>query len=375
MDTVVLTTALSNNYGAALQTYAMVKAINKTGAEAVVYRYNNPNRINNSMTIKQRIIHNIWNVVTVAIGRKKKQKKFEEFRNEYIPLTEQLFQSSEELMRNYGNYDVYIAGSDQIWNPDFFIDDLSYFLDFLPEEKKRISYASSFGKSEFKSEKYRDKCAMLLSRFQHISVREQSGMKIAKSLCGIDAEWVLDPTLLLNKYDWMKLADTDILTDEIILCYTMPGDRVVTESIEKIAKQLQLITGLPVVRIGNKEYDVFKYGRKSCDIEAGPLEFVRYFLKAKYVVTNSFHGTAFSLNLDKDFIIPINDSLKTSTALHERILSILKLLGAESAVIKTSELDKTIDFSKHAIQHGKISDKLEEERKRSFEYLKLAIGD
>lgn len=375
MKTVILTTALSDNYGAALQTFALAEAIKKLGSEATVYRYNNPKRVLNSMTRKQRIVHRIWEAVLFILDKGEKKTKFTEFREKYIPLTKTTFRTSDELKANFGDFDVYIAGSDQIWNPSFFIDDLSYFFDFLPADKKRISYASSFGKAEFGSVKYRDKCRLLLQHFAHISVREKSGIRIVKELCDADAECVLDPTLLLDQMDWMKLVNVQTSTEEIILCYTMPGDKKVTDSIEIIAKQLSKDTGLPIVRLGNKEYDVFKYGRKACDISAGPIEFVKYFLKAKYVVTNSFHGTAFSLNFRKKLLIPINNSIETKTALHERLLSIVEILGAKECLVGASEIGNSIDFSKHSVNYNEVSTKLEKERKQSFYFLNMAIGE
>ena len=375
MKIAILTTALSVNYGAALQAYALVESVRKMGYSVNNINYNDPNRIAQSMSTREKITHAIWRALVYLLSNNRKERNFTIFQRNNLLLTRQRMTSSSELKNTTTEYDLFIAGSDQIWNPSFFINDLSYYFDFLPENTRRISYASSFGKADFGSEKYRDRCASLLSRFQHISVREQSGVRIVKELCGKDATWVLDPTLLLDEQEWMSLAEIREKSEDIILCYTMPGDKMVTDSIETIARNLSKVSGLPIVRLGNKEYDVFRYGKKSCDITAGPIEFIRYFLKAKYVVTNSFHGTAFSLNFGKDFIIPINDSIDNSSALHERLLSILKLLGAENAIIKTSEISDSIDFGSHLINHYEIKDRLINERKKSLDYLRAAIGD
>ncbi len=375
MNIAVLTTALSVNYGAALQAYALVECLKQMGHSAFNINYNDPNRIVQSMSFSQRITHFVWRTIVKLFTLNKKERNFIYFQNNYLSLTEKRLKSSKQLKEQLGKFDLYIAGSDQIWNPSFFIYDLSYYFDFLQKDIRRISYACSFGKAAFGSEKYKNKCISLLNRFQHISVREKSGVRIIKELCGKEAYWVLDPTLLLDENDWMKLTNIKEKSEEIILCYTMPGDKKVTDSIELIAKQLFKATGLPIIRLGNKENDILKYGRKSCDITAGPIEFVRYFLKAEYVITNSFHGTAFSINFGKKLIIPINDSIETNNALHERLLSILKLLGGESAIIKTSEIKEITDFSKHMIQYQETLKKLKEERKKSIEYLRMAIGN
>ena len=374
MDIAILTTALSVNYGAALQAFALVESIRKMGHVPYNINYNDPNRIIGSMSSRKRIIHAVWKVLVDLLTFGKKERRFIEFQNTYLSLTDKRLKSSDQLKELAGAYDLFVAGSDQIWNPGFFVYDLSYYFDFLPENTRRISYASSFGKAEFGSEEYKDQCAALLSRFQYISVREQSGVEIVRDLCGKKAEWVLDPTVLLDETEWMKLAGVAEKTEDIILCYTMPGDKRVTDSIETIAKQLSEKTGLPIIRLGNKEYDVFKYGRKSCDITAGPIEFVQYFLKAKYVITNSFHGTALSIDFGKNLLIPINDSLESNTALHERLISIVKLFGAEAAIVKTSELNGSVDTDRHKIPYREVSEKLVEERKRSLDFLRRAIG-
>lgn len=374
MKVVIMTTVLSENYGAALQAYALKEVIESLGISANNYRYNDPLRILGSMSGIQKIKHKLWKMGVAVITGNRKSKRFTSFQENYLALTPKMFTSADQLRDNYGEYDVYIAGSDQIWNPDFFVYDTSYFLDFIPPEKRKISYASSFGKADFLCEEYSEKCGELLKQFKCVSVRERSGVDIVYKLCGKKAECVLDPTLLLTRDDWTKLVKTQKKEEDFILCYTMPGDKIVTRAIEKVAQKLSLTTGLPLKRIGNKEYDVLKFGRRSCDIEAGPEEFVNYFYRARYVVTNSFHGVAFSLNFGKDFFVPINNALRTNTALHERLLSVIELLRAYEAIINTSDITSGLDLKLHLIDHETVNERLQIERKKSLEFLKNAIG-
>lgn len=374
MDVGIMTFALSDNYGALLQTYATAKAIETLGATPVVYKYNDNERINASMCTSAKIKHMVWKYVKNVFLFGIKKRKFNMFRKSYIPMTTRCYHNNYELKKEPGNYDLYIAGSDQIWNPDVFLYDKSYFLDFVPEGKRKISYASSFGKAVFNCKNVED-YAKLLGEFECLSVRESSGVNIIKEVCNKDATVVLDPTMLLDKTEWRKLAlygKKRARNFKGILCYVMPGDKEVTETIEYVAQQLHKKTGLPIMRLGLKEYEVLKHGYEQCDIWAGPLDFVSYFNNAEYVVTNSFHGTAFSLVFEKKFYVIINDKLKEEQSLQERVLSILDKVNANEAIITTSQKD----VSEEAIlDYNTISSKLDEERQKSLDYLKNAFKE
>lgn len=370
MKAIIMTLALSNNYGAALQTYALAKTVEDLGVETVVYNYNDTKRFTYGCSAIKKIIHTVWRYVKDAMSLWQKKLGFRKFRSKYISLTKKRYHNNSELQNAQDDYDVYISGSDQIWNPDVFLYDTSYFLDFLPDTCKRISYASSFGKSSF-NEKDKEKCGKLLAKYEWISVREDSGVSIVKELCGKEAECVLDPTMLLTKNDWDIIADgakKKAKNFKGILCYIMPGDSKVVSAIVKTAEVLHKETGLPIMYIGIKEYDVLKYGIKNCDIFASPMDFVAYFKNAEYVVTNSFHGTAFSLIYCKKFYIPINDSLPKEKALHERVTSILKKTDAENAMFLVS------DMKRKEIDVEKIQKSLCLEREKSLRFLKDSLG-
>ena len=370
MKAAIITLALSNNYGAVLQTYALAKKTQDLGVDTVVYKYNDMRRLTHGCSLSKKIIRLAWHYGREAFSLWMKGLSFYIFRKKFLPLTDKRYHNNEQLKTAPKNYDIYISGSDQIWNPDLILYDTSYFFDFLPDDCKRISYASSFGKSTF-NESHKEKCGALLSKYSNIAVREESGIQIVKDLCGKDAECVLDPTLLLESSEWDKIANnakSKAKNFKGILCYIMPGDTKVVASIVKIAKDLQKKTNLPIKYIGIKEYNMFKYGVKNCDIFASPMDFVAYFKNAEYIVTNSFHGTAFSLIYNKKFYIPINDELNKGEALHERILSVTKKLEAENALVSTSNLElKELDLEK-------IQNKLSVERKKSLSFLKDSLG-
>lgn len=371
MNAVIMTTALSPNYGASLQTFALAKVIDQLGVNVEVYTYNDKKRMTYGMSGLQKLKYFTWGMIRKGLYGGKKEEGFDEFRNKYIPMTKDLFQNNSELRANPGDYDIYIAGSDQIWNPDFFQYDLSYFLDFVPRGKKKISYASSFAKKQFDTP-LREECGKLLSDFDYISVREQSGICIVEEVSGKKAEKVLDPTLLLSKNEWSditKNASTKSKQFNGILCYVMPGDTVVTNSIEKNAKKLQMLTGLPIMRLGIKEYDHKKYKSEETDICASPIDFIQYFINAKYIVTNSFHGTAFAINFEKQLIIPYNDSLSEKKAIHERILSFLDSVDSMSVLIPANKVIERIP-ERDIYRATRL---LEDERSKSKRYLEHSI--
>ena len=371
MKASVITLVLSDNYGAALQSYGLAHALKALDVDSDFYRYQDWSRVTYGMSAKAHILHWGMKCVKFLLTQGVRTKRFHAFREKYIPLTERLYENNAQLRQNAGQYDVYISGSDQIWNPKLFVFDYSYFLDFVPEGAKRISYASSFGSAGF-DPAYKDKCGALLSQYSHISVREKSGEAIVTDLCGKTAVTCVDPTLLLTKEDWTPLmqdASPKARNFDGILCYIMPGDKLVEQAIENLAQQLHQKTGLPIMRLGIKEYNCLRYPANETDIKAGPSEFLAYFAGAQYVVTNSFHGTAFSVNFGKECYIPINDTLPPEKALHERVKSLLTQIEAEESMIPASNpMLQSRDLNKE-----KIAANLARLRRESLEYLKHAL--
>ena len=369
MKSVIITLALSYNYGAVLQSYALAEKLKQLGVEVEIYNYNDKKRITFNLTFKAKIKHFVWDIVKKILTLGKKERNYKKFRNQYLPLTKIKYKNNLDLRKNPGEYDLYISGSDQIWNPDLFVYDTSYFFDFLPDEKRRISYSSSFGKASF-NEDYKEKCGKYLKKYEKISVREASGVNIVSELCGKSAECTLDPTLLLSMEEWDNLAQKASKRAKNfngILCYVMKGDSKVVNAIEEIAQKLSKKTSLPIMRLGLKEYEVFKYGKKGSHLTATPIDYLKYFMNAEYVVTNSFHGTAFSINFGKKFYVPINDELPPEKALHERISSLINLVGAENCIVKTSNMI----INDVEISH--LQDKLKIEREKSLDFIKECI--
>lgn len=183
----------------------------------------------------------------------------------------------------------------------------------------------------------------------------------------------MDPTLLLTRQDWepmMEDATEEAKAFNGILCYIMPGDKMVEAAIESLAQQLHNKTGLPIMRLGIKEHKVFCYKSGETDIKAGPAEFLAYFAGAQYVVTNSFHGTAFCVNFGKECYIPINDTLPPEKALHERVKSLLTQVEVTELMVPVSD---PVLPEKRDLDWKKVESNLESMRTASMEYLRNAL--
>lgn len=242
------------------------------------------------------------------------------------------FVSYEDLHQDPPLYDIYVAGSDQIWNPNTMLGDMSYMLDFAPEEALRISYSSSFASltiPEHLQSDYREN----LSKFAHISVREKNGVPVIKELLGREATVILDPTLLLDRSQWSAIARkaTPVsLPDKYILCYMLGYTYNPDKSMSQILHQLQEQYQMPVIAMNQlpssfhgEEFSLPKsYGK-------GIEEFLMLMNNASVVASSSFHGTAFALNLGRPIIALADGSSKAD----DRISSLMSGVGLSDHIV------------------------------------------
>lgn len=234
--------------------------------------------------LKRRSMLRTW-------GRK---RAFDRFDRTYLHLTPETLRTTESLRAAKLEADVLVAGSDQIWNTD--MDNgitPAYYLDFGPSKAKRISYAASFGVSQLADDRV-DFVRENLQRFDSISVREATGLKILENL-GYQGLQVVDPVFLLSREEWMKKLGLREAQGEYIFLYDFTHD---DEAIRSFALALSRRTGLRLVSIN--DYSDADYAHRQVN-NAGPREFLQWLLGARYVVCNSFHATAFSLIFGREF--------------------------------------------------------------------------
>ena len=221
------------------------------------------------------------------------------------------------LTSKYG-IDAYIVGSDQVWRPAFNLGSRlgQMFLDFADDNVKKISYAASFGTSEWEYDsRQTDICKALAQRFDAISVREDSGVKLCKEHLDVDAVQVLDPTLLLEKDEYLKVCKDVPVSKPHIFVYSL----VVSDKVMAVANDIANKTGLSieVMEAGNKV-------KPDDSIE----KWFAHFRDAEYIVTDSFHGMVFSIIFNKPFYIVMNASGGNS-----RYTSLLSMLGLTDRII------------------------------------------
>ena len=258
---------------------------------------------------------------------------------------------------------MYVAGSDQIWNPYIFQDkqfDPPFLLGFV-REGRRIAYAPSLGVPELPEDKA-EELRRFLTPFSALSVREKRGQVLLREAAGRDARVVLDPTLLLTGEDWGELAAAPKRQGPYILCYFVsdPGEAA------PYALALSARTGWPIVQLAGTRRKID--GAAELVFDAGPREFLGLFRHASAVVTNSFHGAAFSLQFQKDFFTSMSPRERAEPTF-SRIYSLLSRLGCADRILgldTTAPVDAPIDY-------GAVYEKLAAARADSLSYLGAAI--
>lgn len=354
-----------NNYGAALQTYATLKNLQSYG-QVTTLNYKNPLfkshsrlvRLNASIHGLMMLMHDLLRLPS----RYNALKKFSDFQKNYLSLSPPL--SHAQLIETNHQFDAFICGSDQIWNPRVTNNSISfnkaYFLNFVPNTKVKVSYASSIGSYTFTDENIAD-LKTLLADFTAISTRENDGVKKLKSaLPDRKISHVLDPTLLLSANEWcthLNLGNTTEHPERYILVYSVPRIKAISAITQLMAKLLNL----KVLVIDQMLRPITK-----CDAhikDAGPREFVELFSKAEYVITDSFHGTCFSIIFGKPFISICNPTNSN------RIVSLLESLDLADRAIYAPEQIKNIK-NYNPDEAWKKLEKLKNESKKFLAALK-----
>lgn len=357
----------ANNYGAVLQTFALVNVLSTYGKVEVI-NYDNRHISRDSDLIRfYPSIHGLLGTgkdIFRIIPRRKAIGKFLEFRNRYINTT-QLYSKRKLQQNKLDKFDIYISGSDQIWNPACVsrkkVLDSIYFCDFTSSEKKKISYASSLGSYSFSSSE-KEQLKIYLKDFTHISVREKEAQLFLNDLLSLNVEHVLDPTLLLSKQEWLdsfKIKENDS-AEKYILLYSVPRSKLLAKTVDYISKKLNL----KVIAINQSLTTGAKVSQQIRD--AGPIEFLSYFSSASFVITDSFHGTCFALNFAIPFV-----SVSAGKNIN-RVQSLLSIVGLEDRILKEEEQLKEMKFK---INFDSAHKRLEKAKEESKNYLSRAIQD
>lgn len=365
----ILTQPLHANYGGILQNYALQQTLIRLGHEVETIDWEGGSGLHAMLyRMKVRVLHtllpNRFPPLRYIANDKERaiiQRNTNHFINTYINHTEAMH-SYEEFVKqaSKGKYDAYVVGSDQCWRPCYNAFLHSMFLDFVQDKQvKRIAYAASFGTDKWEfTPQQTAVCAPLAKKFDMVSVREDSGVKLCEEHLGVNAVHVLDPTMLLTKEDYIQLIEKEKepKSDGTLFNYILDPDAKKSAFIQKVAKAngLKAFQVLPKCQTETRTKDDVKNRIEDC-VFPGVTTWLRAFMDADMTIVDSFHGMVFSIIFNKPFWAIGNVSRGMS-----RFISLLKMFHLEDRLLDADHLDD-VDFSK-PIDWTMVNGILEEKR-------------
>lgn len=350
------------NYGTALQALALQKYLRTNGfdVDLINYTIEEKKKKKNLKHLFPRIILKL-NKIRYKNLFLSKTEKFKSIIYDNCNVTKEVT-NVEEYIKLCNSYDIVIFGSDQIWNPDVYHP--FYFANFDEIKCKLVAYAPSFGMNHIPEDKI-EELKKALSRFSSIAVREEDGCKIIKQLIDIDVDTVVDPTLLLEKNKWKEFEEPiDICKDDYVLCYFLSDNLCHWKAARTFAKKKNL--KLVVIPHDGLSYIQSKYVVRSCTVG----NFLSLIKNAKYVLTDSFHGSVFSLIYEKQFVLFERHSNKNSSSQNSRLYNLLRMVGLNEILLKngTKEIEDVDN-----IDYSLVRKKINCITKKSEDYLKQVI--
>lgn len=348
-----------DNYGQLLQCYALQKYLRDAGHDAYLIRYNPGKEVNGVSSLHRylkalnpvllyRYISRKINQKNALLYNKAHDRHFDDFRNKYIVSSDKIYFSYDELKANPPEADIYVVGSDQVWNVGEIVNGYvnSYFLNFGSAGTKRISYAASFGNC--KNDYNYTPVINLLRKFNFITCREKTGVEICKNN-GLNAELVCDPTLLLSKNIWQKISVSPKKTSQrYIFIYVLKNS--CSFSYKKISVWAKK-HNLDVVYVtGNIGYTKCNFYDRKAELSFPTInEWLGYIENAEYVVTNSFHCAVFSLIFGKKIgVVPLTKSLSKSNS---RFETLFDSLSVHPVKIKNNNYDTLLNVKPDCVKY------------------------
>ena len=368
----IITIHKINNYGSVLQAYALQKVCEDLGYKVEIIDYDFPNNfhLDNKYAAVSDTQPNEpkWIKALFAKALIRQHKGIRLFVEKYQHLSAKKYHQVEDFTANPPSYDVYITGSDQLWSPRHCNGDPAFMLYFAPDNALKISYAASIGSNAIPDE-LKNVYVELLSRYKHIAVRENTGADVIRGLIGKDAKIVLDPTLLLDKNEWNKIATPRrIVKRKYILCYFLNYTFNAFPYVDDLATEIQRQTGYGIVRVARPPHKL-TFNNAIYKIGASPEDFLALVRDAEIVLTTSFHGTAFAVNYGK----PVFSIVQNRNASDSRQISLMHNLGLDRQVLSVEDKFPMVSEAYYDIDEQQMM--LEKLRTDSKLYLKKALKD
>ncbi len=376
------------NFGGNLQAYALCKFLNKRGynAEQISFTFaedSAPQTAPKSVFEKLKekgffgCIKLAYRLIKKPFAKYKKEnrykkkynlrarrvKAFEDFSNRLTPHSEKVY-SAQNISQCVNDYDVFITGSDQVWNMSWYRP--AFFLDFVPSNKKKISYGASLGASKLQPHE-KEIFKKSLSDFTAISVREQSALRAIEDVTPFEAQHVCDPVLLLERQNWDEVCSNKIVDEKYVFCYFLGNNKAERNIAEQYAKRkgLKLVT---IPYADGYNVNVKDFNRKNVLMfDSSPQDFISLIKHAEYVFTDSFHAVVFSCIYHKQYFVFHRDK---TASMSSRITDVTRLFNAEERFCAGKDRQnlryvlnlKDIDYSKE-------NKELEKLRKNSIDFL------
>ena len=345
----IITFHWATNYGAVLQAFALQHYLQSRGYKAEIINYV-PCRV------KFRLLMSA--IKNLRVNEVLKECGITKFRKDHLILSGRIYHNSSSLARNCHEYDVYICGSDQIWNEWFVLSseaspNLSYYLDFVKNNKTRISYATSFGTDRL-SQKVIDLVKPELQKYRNISVRENTGKAIIENL-GLHATLVADPTMLLGREAYEKLIEDKRFKKRYqLFSYILHQNQATAHEVSEY--------------IFSKFFDNSVDKRYSNE-PINMLEWLYNAKNAKLTLTNSFHGVIFSIIFRTHFIVvPVE-----SSGMNDRIDTLLNALNLTERKIETFDQDKIDIMLAQNIDWAQVEERAAFLRKVAFDFIEQSL--
>ncbi|NRT13276.1 polysaccharide pyruvyl transferase family protein [Flavobacterium sp. 14A] len=374
MKLAILTQPLHNNYGGLLQAFALQKVLKKEfgfETETLDIGYDHSKQAQLKTKVKTVVKKYLLGRKVVSHFKPSDEQKLiigrhmDAFKNKYIKTSSIKYSKANLNELKKLKFDACIVGSDQVWRPLYSPNITTYFLDFLKDNSvvKKISYAASFGVdyNEFDSTVLKE-CSLLLKKFDAVSVREEGAVSLCQDKFGVKAHLVLDPTLLLDVEDYRNLFDKTLEAKKQIMFYVLDPEFANREIEKKISEYFKL----PVFKI----MPVSPTEKNITDIQQcvyPPVEdWIEGFLTSEFIITDSFHGTIFSILFNKQFVTIGNESRGMA-----RFTSVLKMFNLEDRLV--TNLDSLENLVKNKIDFAAVNKILENEKVKSLTFLKESL--
>lgn len=352
----------AENYGATLQAYALKQTLKKINNKVSFVNYINKDVLKDYLLIRTNSFKSFISSIWYLPRNLKRKKSFRAFINKYLDGASKSYYNKKDIEQDINNEDIFVAGSDQIFNP-ILTNGLSdvYTLNFGKDNKK-IIYGASVGNEEA-LEKYSEDFHNKLQSVDRLSVREEAVIAPLEKITNKKVEKVIDPTLLLEKEEWDSLVNENNVTKikgKYILVYTL----FETPEITKIANYISEKTGLKVVHF--RKYNAYKKELLSL-YKKGPADFVNAFKNAEYVITNSFHGLVFSIIFNRKFYAVMPNERAG------RLKNLLDDLKLQKRCVSTYDEFLKKDINEN-IDYTKAEEIIKKLKQSSLEFLEQSIN-